>query len=49
LETDEEEVERHVDDCMDELKRAVEEFIKGDALSLIRNVRNEFSGIEALE
>lgn len=47
--TDEEVITEHISECLKELKRAILEFIDGDALKLCRNARNEFSGIEPIE
>ena len=44
--SDEDLVDTHIKECKKELNRAINEFLKGDAMKLIRNVRNEFSGIE---
>ena len=35
--------------CLDELKLRVNEFLKGEPLKMIRNTRNEFSGIQRIE
>ena len=48
-ETDEELIDIHIKECKKELTRAVNEFLNGDALKLIRNVREEFSGIELID
>lgn len=43
--TDEEIVSDHIDMCRDELVQRINEFLDGEPLKLIRNIRNEFSGI----
>lgn len=47
--TDEEMVEKHIKTCLQELQLRINEVVKGDLLSLVRNVREEFSGIQELE
>lgn len=47
--TDEEMVAEHVKSCLAELKEKINEVINGDVLKLIRNVREEYSGIEKIK
>jgi hypothetical protein len=47
--TDEEIVDDHVDLCLDELKLRINEFLNGNPLELIRNIREEFSGLQRIE
>lgn len=47
--TDEEIVDDHIDMCLQEIRTRIYEFLDGDALKLIRNIRGEFSGIEKIE
>lgn len=44
-ETDEEIVQEHIELCLDELKQRINEFLEGEPLKMIRNIREEFSGI----
>jgi hypothetical protein len=41
-------VNDHIKLCFLELKTRVNEFLDGDVLKLIRNAREEYSGIEVL-
>lgn len=47
--TDEEIVNDHIDLCMQQLKTSIEEFLKGEPLRLIRNLREHYSGIERID
>lgn len=42
FDTDEDIVQDHIDMCLDELKTRINEFLDGEPLKLIRNIRNEF-------
>lgn len=47
--TDEEIVDDHIDLCLGQLKDSINEFLKGEPLKLIRNIRGQFSGIERID
>jgi len=49
LDTDEEIVQNHIDMCKDELRTRINEFLNGEPLKMIRNIRGEFSGIEKID
>lgn len=48
-ETDEEIVENHVDMCLNELRERIDEFLNGNPLRLVRNIRNEFQIFEPID
>ena len=49
LDTDEEIVDEHIDLCHKQLKDAIDEFLSGEPLKLVRNIRGHFSGIERID
>ncbi|CDW73222.1 UNKNOWN [Stylonychia lemnae] len=49
LDTDEEIVTNHIEMCLDELRTRINEFLQGEPLKMIRNIRGEFSGIEKFD
>ena len=49
LDTDEEIVNDHIDLCINQLTDAINDFLTGEPLKLIRNIRGHFSGIERID
>lgn len=47
--TDEELVQDHVSMCLDELKDTIHNFLNGEPLKLIRNIRGEFNVFEKFD
>jgi hypothetical protein len=49
VDTDEEIVDMHVEMCLDELKQTIDDFLNGEPLKLVRNIRGEFSVFDPIE